>query len=312
MKIKNIFLLALLFVSFAAGAQTTDKSLFSGKLNFYIANDLGRNGYYDQKTIAETMGEIASVTKPEFVVAPGDIHHFDGIQSVHDPLWLTNYELIYKHPELMMEWYPILGNHEYNGNTCAVIDYSNISRRWVMPDRYYTKTFDEKGKTSVRIVWIDTTPMIDKYRTISDKYFDACKQDMDTQLVWLDSVLNAAKEDWVIVAGHHPVYAQTTKDESERTDLQKRLNPILKKYNIDLYVCGHIHNFQHIRKQDTNIDYVINSSGSLARKVSPVDGTQFCSPEPGFSVCTADAKELNLHMMDKDGNIIYSIKREKK
>ena len=40
MKIKNIFLLALLFVSFAAGAQTTDKSLFSGTLNFSIANDL--------------------------------------------------------------------------------------------------------------------------------------------------------------------------------------------------------------------------------------------------------------------------------
>ena len=154
--------------------------------------------------------------------------------------------------------------------------------------------------------------MIDQYTILRDKYVDACKQDMDTQRVWLDAVLNAAKEDWVIVAGHHPVYAQTTKDESERTDLQKRLNPILKKYNIDLYVCGHIHNFQHIRKQDTDIDYVINSSGSLARKVSPVDGTQFCSPEPGFSVCTADAKELNLHMMDKDGNIIYSIKREKK
>ena len=29
------------------------------QLNFYMANDLGRNGYYDQKPIAELMGEMA-------------------------------------------------------------------------------------------------------------------------------------------------------------------------------------------------------------------------------------------------------------
>jgi len=39
---------------------------------------------------------------------------------------------------------------EYQGNTQAVIDYSDISRRWVMPDRYYTKVIegeeDEKSE----------------------------------------------------------------------------------------------------------------------------------------------------------------------
>ena len=35
-------------------------------------------------------------------------------------------------------WYGVLGNHEYRGNTQAMMDYSEISRRWNMPDRYYT------------------------------------------------------------------------------------------------------------------------------------------------------------------------------
>ena len=70
-------------------------------LNFYIANDLGRNGYYDQKPIAETMGRMAEAIDIEFVVAAGDVHHFEGVQSVSDPLWMTNYELIYSHPDLM-------------------------------------------------------------------------------------------------------------------------------------------------------------------------------------------------------------------
>ena len=157
------------------------------QLNFYMANDLGRNGYYDQKPIAELMGEMADAIGPECVFAAGDVHHFEGVRSVNDPLWMTNYELIYSHPELMIDWFPVLGNHEYRGNTQAVLDYTNVSRRWSMPDRYYTKVFDKKG-TSVRFVMIDTAPLIDKYRNESTTYPDACKQDMDKQLAWIDSV----------------------------------------------------------------------------------------------------------------------------
>ena len=38
-------------------------------INFILANDLGRNGYYDQKPIAELMGKMAENVDIEFVVA---------------------------------------------------------------------------------------------------------------------------------------------------------------------------------------------------------------------------------------------------
>ena len=303
-KIKGLLILALISVCTFAQAQLTDYSIFDQKFNFYIANDLGRNGYYDQKPIAELMGTMGEEVGPEFVLATGDIHHFEGVRSVNDPLWMTNYELIYSHPELMIDWFPILGNHEYRGNTQAVLDYTNISRRWTMPDRYYTKRFEEEG-TTIRIIWIDTTPLIDKYRKENDKYPDACQQE------WLDSVLANAKEDWIIVAGHHPIYAYTPKEESERMDMQKRIDPLLRKYKVDMYICGHIHNFQHIRVPESDIDYIVNSSASLARKVKPIEGTKFCSPEPGFSICSINKKELNLRMIDKKGNVLYTITRKK-
>ncbi|WP_418697156.1 metallophosphoesterase [Bacteroides sp.] len=293
-----------------ATKPTTDYSVFDKKLNFYVANDLGRNGYYDQKPIAELMGTMAEEVGPEFVLATGDIHHFEGVQSVNDPLWMTNYELIYTHPELMIDWFPVLGNHEYRGNTQAVLDYSNVSRRWTMPARYYTKTFEKKGAT-LRVVWVDTAPMIDKYRNDSESYPDACKQDYQQQLAWVDSVLTAAKEDWVIVAGHHPIYAETPKDESERRDMQARLDPILRKHKVDMYICGHIHNFQHVRKPGSNIDYITNSAGSLSRKVNPIEGTIFCSPEPGFSIVSANKQTLELRMIDKRGNILHTVTHNK-
>lgn len=293
-------------------AQTPEQwEKLKGDINLYLANDLGRNGYYDQKPIAELMGRMGETIGPKCVIAAGDIHHFNGVASVNDPLWTTNYEQIYSHPELMIDWFPVLGNHEYRGNTQAVLDYGQISRRWMMPSRYYTKVFNKKG-LSLRVVFIDTTPLINRYRKEYTTYSDARKQNDVAQLQWLDETLRNAHEDWVIVVGHHPIYAETSKSQEERDDMQKKVLPLLHKYNnVALYACGHIHNFQHIRKSNDKIDYVVNSSASLARKVNPIDGTQFCSSEPGFSVISATSSQLNLYMIDKEGKVLYTVTHRK-
>lgn len=301
----------MLFCALTISAQNAEKwESLKGDINLFIGNDLGRNGYYDQKTIAELMGTMAETLEPEVFIAAGDVHHFEGVASVNDPLWTTNYELIYSHPELMIQWLPILGNHEYRGNTQAVLDYGKVSRRWCMPDRYYTRSFEEDGVT-MRIVMIDTAPLIDKYRNDSITYPDARLQDMNRQLQWVDSVLTVANEEWVVVVGHHPIYAETSKSNKERKDMQARLDPILRKHNVDMYIAGHIHNFQHLRAKGSEIDYVVNSSGSLSRPVRPIEETEYCSDKSGFSVLTATKSTLALHFIDKTGTPIYTITRNK-
>ncbi len=310
--IRRLLIVLAAFVTIAANSQTATewKECAKGNVRLIVANDLGRNGYYDQKPIASLMGEVADGMGPDAVLALGDIHHYGGVRSVSDPLWMTNYETVYTHPELLVDWMPICGNHEYRGNTQAMIDYSGVSRRWNMPARYYTRTFESKG-TTVKVVFIDTTPLIDKYRNDVEQYPDACKEDMDKQLKWLDSVLSAAEEDWVLVAGHHPVYAETSKAEYERADMQRRVDAVLRRHKVDMYLCGHIHNFQHIRAKGSDIDYIVNSSASLSRKVKPVEGTQFCSGETGFSLVTADKKALNLYMINRDGKVLHTVTRNK-
>ena len=94
--------------------------------------------------------------------------------------------------------------------------------------------------------------------------------------------------------------------------MQARLLPILKSHkNVALYVCGHIHNFQHIKIQGDDIDYVVNSAGSLARKVKQTEGTVFCSPEPGFSVLSATKAALSLFMIDKKGKVLHEVRKVK-
>lgn len=309
-KITSLLALLLICCMTAVAQTPADWAKLPRTLNFYMVNDMGRNGYYDQKPIAELLGVMAETVGPECVFAVGDVHHFWGVESTSDPLWMTNYELIYSHPELMLPWFPLLGNHEYRGNTQAVIDYSGVSRRWMMPGRYYTKVFEDDG-VSIRFVLIDTTPLIDRYRNNPEKYPDAGKQDMQAELDWLDKTLADAKEDWVIVMGHHPIYAETDKDDVERADMQKRVDTILRRHRVDIYASGHLHNFQHLRAKGSDIDYVVNSAAALSRNVSATEGTQFCSPATGFSVITADKSELDLHFIDKTGKVIHTVKRTK-
>ena len=316
MNSRLLFKILLFLLPLTAFAQTAqDWKAMERSVGVILANDLGRNGYYDQKPISETMAALCETVDVECVVAPGDIHHFEGVRSVDDPLWMTNYELIYSHPELMIPWNCTLGNHEYRGTTQACIDYTRKSARWNMPERYHTFVLTADDGTTLRFVLIDTTPLIDKYRTETSKYPDAALQDRDRQLAWMDSVLTAANEDWVLVAGHHPVFADTGKDDSERADMQKYVRPVLQRHSdkVAMYLCGHIHNFQHIRPGNGDpTDYVVNSSASLSRKkVAPTPGAVFVSGESGFSFIAADRHSLTLYMLDKEGRTLHKIERTK-
>ena len=77
-------------------------------------------------------------------------------------------------------------------------------------------------------------------------------------------------------------------------------------------LSSHIHNFQHIRKPGCDIDYVVNTSGSLSRpKVKAVDGTVFCSGEPGFSLVSADKHTLDIYFINKSGKVVYTVEKKK-
>lgn len=308
MKRLTLIVVAVIAMMGAAMAQVKFQKpeIPANSTTIYIANDLGRNGYFEQKTVAELMGWMADVADPEFVAAIGDVHHFEGVASVDDPLWMTNYELIYSHPDLMLDWYPLLGNHEYRGNTQAVLDYGKVSRRWVMPGRYYAVEKEvEDGNEKILYVFIDTAPLIDKYRRDTEDYPDAGKQSIAAELEWLEATLAASTAKWKVVMGHHPIYADTDKNESERTDLQRRVQPLLDKYGVDAYICGHIHNFQHIQAKGSRVQYFVNTSGSLSRDVKPIEGTQFCSGDEGFMILSTADNLMRFFLVNYKGEIIY-------
>lgn len=311
MKKSLLSIIAILFVASGAFAHNPKSwRKLRQDINIFWASDLDRGGCFDQQVIANLMGEMAGKIKPECIISTGDTHHGNGVKSATDDDWQEHLIEMYNHRNLAkLDWWAVTGNHEYRGNSQALIDYSKVNPHWRMPAKYYTMVF-KKGGATIRFVMLDTTPLIDRYRE-SNKYPDAKHQDKEAQLEWLDKVLSEATEDWVIVAGHHPVYADTKKPRIERDDMKKAINSILRKHKVAMYICGHIHSFQHIRRKGYDIDYLVNSSASWARDVKKTKDMQYCSNEAGFSVITASKKRLSVHMIDKNGNILHTVNKTK-
>ena len=311
MKRLLLSIVAALFVASGASAHNPKAwRKLRQDINILWASDLDRGGCYDQKVIANLMGEMAGKIKPECIISTGDTHHGNGVKSVTDDDWQEHLTEMYNHRNLAkLDWWAVAGNHEYRGNSQALIDYSKVNPHWRMPSKYYTTVF-KKGGATIRFVMLDTTPLIERYR-MDKRYPDAALQDHEAQLEWLDKVLSEATEDWVIVAGHHPVYADTKKNKSERENMKSAINGILRKHKVAMYICGHIHSFQHIRRKGYNIDYLVNSSASWARDVKRTKDMKYCSDEAGFSVITASDKRLSVHFIDKNGNILHTVNKTK-
>lgn len=279
--------------------------LTKGSFRFIVLNDAGKNGYADQKKIAQVMGDVADVAGVDYILSAGDQLHFRGVKHVDDPFWITNFETIYTHPKLMSaKWYAVPGNHEYLGSVDAFVNYSKKSPRWKTKSRYFYFDFNGKGQASIRIIMLDTTPLMERYH--KKRFDDAAVQDVKAQLAWCDSLLSSSKAACNVVIGHHPIYANTDKRDDEQEQLREVLNPILMKHAVDTYICGHIHNFQFINVPNSTIDYIVNTSASEGRPVHSNENLVYGTPQSGFLLGEVTSDKLNLYLINKEGRIIYS------
>lgn len=103
-----------------------------------------------------------------------------------------------------LSWYIVSGNHDHRGNVTAQIAYSFIQPRWKYPSLYYHEQFYSADESiSVDIIFIDTVLYTGVY---SGNAYPAEPADM-TQHEWLENTLASSTADYIIVAGHYPVYS---------------------------------------------------------------------------------------------------------
>lgn len=148
-------------------------------------------------------------------------------------------------------WYVLAGNHDHLGNVSAQIAYSKISKRWNYPSPYYHLRFKIlRTKLTVAIFMLDTVMLCGNSDDFASQQ-PKMPRDLGvarTQLSWLKKQLAAAKEDYVLVAGHYPIWSIA--EHGPTRCLVKNLRPLLATYGVTAYLRGHDHNLQYL--QDEN------------------------------------------------------------
>lgn len=272
-------------------------------LSFYVIGDWGRQGYFHQKDLAETMNQAAFVIEPEFIISTGDNFYDNGVASVDDPLWEGSFENIYTGNFLQAPWYVVLGNHDYRTNPQAQIDYSLKSARWTMPARYWVTDMELEDDGDVRFVFMDTSPMEDDYYT-ETKYRNVWGQDSTRQLTWLDSVLAQTTQNWKIVVGHHPLYTGG-KRKDDPAYVRSHVEPYFDEYKVDAYFCGHEHDLQHIKPEGHKTHHFVSGAGAECRPTGEREGTQFAKSETGFMIVTLTSEEMLVQAVNWKGEVLY-------
>jgi len=277
---------------------------FGRAFNFIIVSDWGWNGYKHQQEVADQMEKTADSIGAKFVATCGDNFQISGIASTQDPLWMANFENVYKGLSLQTEWFPVLGNHDYRGSPQAEIDYSKISRRWRLTEHYYTFTKKINDSVSARFIFLDTPPLVAEYQNKPIEYPEISKQDTAKEIKWLKEVLSNSKEQWIMVFGHHPVYSASQKH-GNTPEMIKRVKPLLEKYHAQFY-------FQHLREKGKNVEYIVTGTSGETRPASSNELSVFSKSEPGFSVVSLKADSMKICFVGTKGNIIYSFNRSYK
>ncbi|SHI62213.1 Calcineurin-like phosphoesterase [Mesonia phycicola] len=273
-------------------------------LHFYVIGDWGRNGHFKQAEVADIMQQAGFILEPEFIISVGDNFYPNGIASVNDPYLKSSFEDIYYGSNLFCPWYVAIGNHGYRGNVQAQIDYSKISQRWTMPDRYFKveKTLED-DKTTAKFIFLDTNTFEDDYYE-SEKYAKVKEQDSSKQKKWLEKTLKNSTADWNIVIGHHPLYT-SGKRVNDEPYVRNHLEKIFEKYKVPAYFAGHEHDIQHLKPKKVFTHHFISGAGSDVRPTGESDFTQFSKSEQGFLIVSLLPTKMLVQAVNWKGEITY-------
>ncbi|WP_282636599.1 metallophosphoesterase [Sphingobacterium thalpophilum] len=276
-------------------------------MHFMAVGDWGRNGADHQVAVAQQMGQWAEQHANDFIISTGDNFYPSGVVSEHDPLWHYSFENIYTAFSLQWDWYPILGNHDYKSDPDAQVRYSNISRRWKMPSRYYSKVFSLRDDRKVLMAFIDTNPLIPEFYTNSEYGPHVAGQQPERQLVWLDQLLRDSDAHWKIVVGHHPLYTAGPRTTNYDTlAVRKALESIFEERGVDMYLSGHEHSLQHLKVADRKFHQFISGAGSEVTAVkSDLTYSRFARDQYGFFYFSINASQIVCQVISHEGSQLY-------
>merc|ERR1711879_3546 len=238
-------------------------------------------------SIGEGMNKMAEVYELDSILLLGDNIYNEGVVNVTDERWVSTYQATFNGSNLeSTPMYATSGNHEYLQNVSAMIDFTNYdpTGRWTYPDYWYNVKF-LNGR--VELLMLDTSILLN--HTAWENYPDQrSENDMidrrQEQNDWIEKTLSESTAEILLVSAHYPVYSASSRGSQQR--LFESLDPLLVKYNVTAYFCGHDHVSQHLSSRFNNNGYtqftqyfVVGQGTDPYGQESQYDGCENCDVE---------------------------------
>lgn len=188
--------------------------------------------------------------------------------------------------------YPVLGNHDQVREQGRP-----YTQNFLLPPNAETgdrRMFSFRDGP-VRFIGLDLNRVVDEH---------------NPALRYLESELSAATEPWTIVFGHYPVFSASR--QADRLDLIQHLVPILQRHKVDVYFCGHDHNYQRFHEEGGPV-YVVTGGGGKSlyelREHSRLDAA-FSTWQ--FTAVEVDGPVLRIQCVDVEGTVLDRVVLDKR
>eukprot|EP00731_Ephydatia_muelleri_P026027 Em0018g127a len=324
-----MFALGVVIVS-ALLASACAKPSATGSLSFLVLGDWGgqpSSPYYTtaENDIAAAMGKTAQNVGSQFTISVGDNFYEYGVQDVADPRFGETFENVFTASSLQSRWYALCGNHDHYGNASAQIAYTRLSKRWYMPNFYYTRG---DGRLATRGMQELMNPdwvhhhhsSVSSSLTLSSCVVPPIQQRgpshllvpslipwPDDEWAWINDTLATSTADWILMFGHYPVWSVAEHGPTQQ--LVDQLRPLLMQYgvtglqyindtNVNYFVCGAGH-----RSEDSESHLQDIPRDSLKYHYGPLDPLD---QHGGYASVTLTPLTMDVTYYDASGSQLYT------
>lgn len=271
-------------------------------------------GEIGQKLVAEAIREVCDLEGCDFVLGMGDNIYKAGPKSIKDIQFKTKFEEPYQH--LTLPFFMVLGNHDSSGLSAGdggfnargqiEVEYTQHSKLWTMPDRYYQIRAPLKGENHrfkpdqndqplVELFALDSTPITSAPDVVPRYRIGLYSDNMGK---WLSAGLHNSKAQWKLAYAHHPYLSNGKHGNAgnydaintyvERFKLHKYM-PKLNKHvfqraagtyykaffdehmcgELDMYLAGHDHNMQWLAPIERcgKTHFVVSGAGAKSNQI---------------------------------------------
>lgn len=213
----------------------------SSSLRVLVTGDAG-TGEKPQYAVTDAARKLHAAKPFDIALGLGDNIYETGPKGPDDKQFNSKFEL--PNAGLDFPWLMTLGNHD---NTAIFpgdggwllrgndeVDYHKRSRRWYMPERYYSASLGV-----VDFFVVDLNPLAAYIPPVLSPEWNAHGTYMTAQAKWLDKALSASSAPWKIVCSHHPYVSNGSHGPAGDYDgLPAPLNGIEAKKFIEAHIAG--------------------------------------------------------------------------